>query len=191
MTCAQAAPLLAAYRRDDWAPRELDALGRHLADCPACRQNEATYRDVGFGVRELASITPPESFRARVFAAIEAEKAAMAGRPPVATAMVAVAEAPAFAATGDMQDTQPRLPVIRIRSTQVRRPVLPQRNIWQRAGLGLAAALLLSVVGARFIPLMEPGLANLAQSLLNATSQQQHHTPAPHQPASPNTGPTR
>ncbi|HEV2236813.1 MAG TPA: hypothetical protein VGR57_09160 [Ktedonobacterales bacterium] len=148
-------------------------MGRHLAECPACRQKEAAYRDVGVGVRQLASITPPESFRARVFAAIEAEKAAMAARPRVAAA-VAVA-APDLGAFADMEDTQPRLPVIRVRNTQVRRPVLAQRNIWQRAGLGLAAALLLSVVGARFIPLMEPGLANLAQSLLNATAQP-HHT---------------
>ncbi|HEY7983098.1 MAG TPA: hypothetical protein VID73_02955 [Ktedonobacterales bacterium] len=135
-------------------------------------------------MRQLASITPPASFRARVFAAIEAEKAATAGRPRVAAA-VAIADTPddaafiAFAALDDMEDTQPRLPIIRVRNTQVRRPMLPQRNVWQRAGLGLAAALLLSVVGARFIPLMEPGLANLAQSLLNATSQQQHHAPRP------------
>lgn len=167
----QAAPLLGAYRRDDWAPSDLAALGQHLASCPTCRQKEAAFRDVGFSVRELPSITPPESFRARVFAAIEAERAALA---PGAVA-VAVADAP----MGDsLEDTAPRLPVIRIRNPQVRRSILPQRSIWQRAGLGLAAALLLGLVGARFIPLMEPGLANLAQSLVNATTTQpQHHAP--------------
>jgi hypothetical protein len=177
--------LLGAYRRDDWAPNELEALGRHLAECAACRQKEATYRDVGFGVRQLASITPPESFRTRVFAAIAAEKVALAG----SAAAVAVADAPDVAA---MEDTQPRLPVIRIRSTQVRRPVMPQRSVWQRAGLGLAAALLLSVLGARFIPLMTPGLANLAQSLVNATAPQpQHHAPAPRTPSTHNSRPAR
>jgi hypothetical protein len=177
LTCAQAAPLLGAYRRDDWSPSELEALGQHLAECPACRQKEAAYRDVGFSVRQLTSITPLESFRARVFAAIEADQAARA--PSVAAVAVA---APASAS---LADTDPRLPVIRVRNTQVRRSLLPQRTMWQRAGLGLAAALLLSVVGARFIPLMEPGLANLAQSLVNATTQQ-HRAPPTH-----NTRPSR
>jgi hypothetical protein len=178
LTCAQAASLLGAYRRDDWAPSELEALGRHLAECAACRQKEAAYRDVGRGVRQLASITPPESFRARVFAAIAADQAALAG------SAAAVAAVPAAALDSvSMEDTQPRLPVVRIRSTQVRRPVMPHRSVWQRAGLGLAAAMLLSVLGARFIPLMTPGLANLAQSLVNATTAQpQHHAPAPRQP---------
>jgi hypothetical protein len=159
---------LGAYRRDDWAPRDLEALGLHLADCPACRQKEAAYRDVGAGVRQLSSITPPPEFRARVFAAIAADQAALAGRSAMAIT------APPVSAS--MEDTQPLLPVVRVRNTRVRRSMLPERNVWQRAGLGLAAALLIGVLGARFIPLIEPGLANLAQSLVNAgATQQQHH----------------
>jgi hypothetical protein len=165
---------LGAYRRDDWAPRELEALGLHLADCPACRQKEAAYRDVGAGVRQLSSITPPPEFRARVFAAIAADQAALAGRRAGAVAITA----PPVSAS--QVDTQPLLPVVRIRSTQVRRSLLPERNAWQRAGLGLAAALLIGALGARFIPLIEPGLANLAQSLVNAgATQPLHHSSAP------------
>jgi anti-sigma factor RsiW len=158
--------LLGAYRRDDWAPSELEALGQHLAACPACRQKEAAYRDVGFGVRQLPSITPPAAFRARVFAAIAAE-------PVAPRAAVAVASLGA-----SLEETDPRLPAIRVRNAHVRRSLMPQRSLWQRAGLGLAAALLLGVVGARFIPLMEPGLSSLAQSLVNAT--QPHHVPGTH-----------
>jgi hypothetical protein len=167
LTCAQAALLLGAYRRDDWAPSELEALGQHLAACPTCRQKEATYRDVGFDVRQMPSITPPAAFRARVFAAIAAEPVAPRSAATVATATSA-----------SLEDTDPSLPAIRVRNAHVRRPLVPQRSVWQRAGLGLAAALLLGVVGARFIPLMEPGLSNLAQSLVNAT--QPHHVPGTH-----------
>jgi hypothetical protein len=158
--------LLGAYRRDDWAPSELEALGQHLAACPACRQKEAAYRDVGFSVRQLPSITPPAAFRARVFAAIAAV--------PVAPQAVAIASA----TSASLEDTDPRLPVIRVRNAQVRRSLMPRRSVWQRAGLGLAAALLLGVMGARFIPLMEPGLSNLTQSIFNAT--QPHHAPGTH-----------
>ena len=59
MTCRRAHRLLAAYRRDDWSPRDRAALGQHLSTCSACRKIEFAYRSVGESVRQLPSITPP------------------------------------------------------------------------------------------------------------------------------------
>ena len=63
MTCRRAHRLLAAYRRDDWSPRDRAALGQHLNTCPACRKIEFAYRSVGESVRQLPSITPPPGYR--------------------------------------------------------------------------------------------------------------------------------
>ena len=77
MTCRRAHRLLAAYRRDDWAPRDRAALGQHLNSCSACRKIEFAYRSVGESVRQLPSITPPPGFREAVFAAIRADEQRM------------------------------------------------------------------------------------------------------------------
>ncbi|HEU5348366.1 MAG TPA: hypothetical protein VFU63_07115, partial [Ktedonobacterales bacterium] len=128
MTCTQARRLLAAYRRDDWLPGELEALGLHLAGCAACRRQEAAFRQVGEGVRQLPSITPADSFRASVFAAIRAEEA-RSGRSVQQMAS---------------EDTQPRLPVLR----PTGRPAASSRSrprvvLGVRAAIAVAAVLLI------------------------------------------------
>ncbi len=151
MTCAQVRPLLGAYRRDDWTPAELDDLGRHLAECAACRHKEATYRQVGAGIRLLPSITPPTSLRAGVFAAIRAE----------------TPNHEHFAS----KDTQPRLSAVRVRHSP-RRPSPRPSVIWTRGAVAVAAILLISLLGARLVPVVVPTLSNLAESLsvgLNGT----------------------
>src|SRR5579863_10402926 len=111
MTCARVRQVLAAYRRDEWSPAELEALGRHLASCAECRRVEATFREVGENVRQLPTITPPPSLRANVFAAIGKIAAEETPAPRSAVAMT-------------RDDTQPRLTAVR-RSTPdepLRRP---------------------------------------------------------------------
>jgi hypothetical protein len=155
LTCAQVRPLLGAYRRDDWTPAELDDLGRHLAECAACRHKEATYRQVGAGIRLLPSITPPASLRAGVFAAIRAE-------------------APNGARNHEhfaSKDTQPRMSAVRVRHSP-RRPRVRPSVIWTRGAVAVAAVLLISLLGARLVPVVVPTLSNLAESLsggLNGT----------------------
>jgi hypothetical protein len=149
MTCGQARRLLAAYRRDDWSPAQLDALGRHLAGCADCRRTEADFRQAGERVRQLPSIQPSPSLRQGVYAAIRAEQARR-GRP--------AAELARFAS----EDTQPGLRAIRP----------PRRRSAGGAlvrGAAVAAVVLLALAGARLMP-AAGGIAGLAASLTGAPS---------------------
>ena len=153
MTCRRAHRLLAAYRRDDWAPRDRAALGQHLTTCSACRKIEFAYRSVGESVRQLPSITPPRGFREAVFAAIRADEQRM-GR-----AVAALTEA----------DTSPELPVI----TSAHRPISlaaaaarKRRTIRINPRIALVAAaavIMLGVLSIQVLP--HSGLASLATSL--------------------------
>ena len=153
MTCRRAHRLLAAYRRDDWSPRDRSALGRHLSACPACRRVEVSYRGVGESVRQLPSITPPQGFREAVFAAIRAEEERM-GR---SVAVVAMTEA----------DTSPELPVI----PAAKRPASlaaarGRRAAWLNPRVALVAAaavVMFGLLSTQFLP--NSGLTSLATSL--------------------------
>ncbi len=151
MTCRRAHRLLAAYRRDDWSPRDRAALGQHLSACPACRKIEFAYRSVGESVRQLPSITPPPGFREAVFAAIRADEQRM-GR-----AVAALTEA----------DTSPELPII----TSEHRPISlaaarKRRTLRLNPRIALVAAaavIMLGVLSIQVLP--HSGLASLATSL--------------------------
>jgi hypothetical protein len=145
---------LGAYRRDDWLPAELDALGEHLRGCADCRRLEAAYRQTGEHIRQLPTITPPASFRAAVFAAIRAEDAKL-GRDIERVAN---------------DDTQPSLHAIRparppVRTWSQRGPVLGAR-----AAIGVAAALLLGIGLMRLAPAVAAGAPSLASSVSGALS---------------------
>src|SRR6185312_15550462 len=150
MTCKRAHRLLAAYRRDDWSPRDRAALGQHLSICSACRHLEASYRGVGESVRQLPSITPPPGFREAVFAAIRADEQRM-GR-----AVTALTEA----------DTSPELPVI----TAAQRPISLAAARKRRA----AWLLMLGLLATQVLP--RAGLASFAASLGFVHT---NNTPAP------------
>jgi cytoskeletal protein RodZ len=151
MTCRRAHRLLAAYRRDDWSPRDRAALGQHLSACSACRRIEFAYRGVGESVRQLPSITPPPGFREAVFAAIRADEQRM-GR-----AVASLTEA----------DTSPELPVI----SSAHRPisltaVRKRRAAWLNPRVALVAAVavvMLGVLAMQVLP--HSGLASLAANL--------------------------
>ena len=176
MTCRRAHRLLAAYRRDDWSPRDRAALGRHLSGCPACRRVEVSYRNAGESVRQLPSITPPPGFREAVFAAIRAEEQRM-GR-----AVVAMTEA----------DTSPELPVIPAAKHATRHPTgrpsslaslaaaRKRRAAWLNPRVALVAAaavVMLGLLSTQFLP--HSGLASLATSLgVLHNDNQQHVKPA-------------
>lgn len=153
MTCRRAHRLLAAYRRDDWSPRDRAALGRHLSACSACRRVEVSYRGVGESVRQLPSITPPTGFREAVFAAIRAEEERM-GR---SAAVAAMTEA----------DTSPELPVISV----AKRPISltaarKRRDAWLNPRVALVAAAAVVMLGLLTTQLQpHSGLASLATSL--------------------------
>ena len=151
MTCRRAHRLLAAYRRDDWSPRDRAALGQHLTTCAACRKIEFAYRSVGESVRQLPSITPPPGFREAVFAAIRADEQRM-GR-----AVAALTEA----------DTAPELPVITsahrpINLAEARKRRIPRLNP-RIALVAAAAVIMLGVLSIQVLP--HSGLASLATSL--------------------------
>lgn len=124
--------LLAAYRRDDWTPSDLDALTQHLTTCAECRQLEASYRRVGENIRQLPSITPPADFRERVFAAIQADQRHIA--PVVAQASRAI--------------TNPAIPVVRPAARVMRPSLVPFRPRVAFA-LTAAAVLLLCLISVR------------------------------------------
>ena len=151
MTCRRAHRLLAAYRRDDWAPRDRAALGHHLSACSACRKIEFAYRSVGESVRPLPSITPPPGFREAVFAAIRADEQRM-GRT-----VAALTEA----------DTSPELPVISSERQPISLATAHKRRtvrINPRIALVAAAAvIMLGVLSIQVLP--HSGLASLATSL--------------------------
>jgi hypothetical protein len=157
LTCAQARTLLGAYRRDDWPPAELEALGHHLGECAECRRVEAAYRQVGEGIRQLPSITPPAALRAAVFAAIRAEEAQRAGSLAQLTT----------------DDTQPRMPAL---GSAPRAPVTPLRPLvlGSRTAIAVAAVLLIGLSTARLVPALAQGLplvaGNLASFAENAVS---------------------
>lgn len=73
MKCEEVRVLLAAYRRSDWSIEEQRAVSQHLATCNPCRRWEVGARRVGEHLRQLPTITPPDSLRERVFAAIQRE----------------------------------------------------------------------------------------------------------------------
>lgn len=151
MTCRRAHRLLAAYRRDDWSPRDRAALGQHLSTCSACRRVEFSYRGVGESIRQLPSITPPPNFREAVFAAIRADEQRM-GR-----AVTTLTEA----------DTSPELPVI----SRAKQPVSlaaarKRRAAWLNPRVALAASaavVMLGLLSTQLLP--HSGLASLATSL--------------------------
>lgn len=161
MTCAQTRRLIAAYRRDDWSPDELAMFGAHVAGCAECRRIEAAFRTVGESVRQLPSITPPESLRTRVFAAIREESTS---RAPVLARM-----------TSD--ETQPKLPVVRGRAAG---PARRQFVLGTPAAIAVAAVLLLSLVGARLVPVIAHGLPSIAASLSNIAPNSVTSASAPH-----------
>jgi hypothetical protein len=138
--------MLAAYRRDDWPTADLAAFSRHLASCADCRRAEVDYRRTGEMIRHLPSITPPPEFREAVFAAIRAEERRLA--PEVARLSRAA--------------TNPELPVIRPAS----RPPRPVRvRLAPRVAL-VAAALLLSLVTAKVLPMLDPSMLDRAATRL-------------------------
>lgn len=160
ITCAQARLLLAASRRDEWAPAELTALSEHLSTCAACRQKQEAYRGVGEHIRELPTITPPASFRGAVFAAIEADRVKR--------------ESPA--ARLARADTDPELPVVRVRP--LTRPAARQgtatarRLTTTRIITGLAAAIVLAFLGAQAFADFNPGaLTNALSHILPGAVQ--------------------
>lgn len=160
LSCEQARQLLGASRRDDWTTEDLAALGQHLASCPACRKAQADYREVGELVRQLPSVVPPQSFRASVFAAIEADQQrirrrqvhgapAQVGRPAAALARFAGAE------------TDPSLVAVHASGTHVtanRPPVSISRRVASvvqentRIVAALAAMLLVTLLGVTLVP---------------------------------------
>lgn len=73
MNCEEVRLLLAAYRRSDWSEKEQRAANQHMSQCSDCRRYEVEARSVGERLRQLPTITPPDSLRARVFAAIKEE----------------------------------------------------------------------------------------------------------------------
>jgi hypothetical protein len=150
--------LLAAYRRDDWSPRDRAALGQHLTTCSACRKIEFAYRSAGESVRQLPSITPPPGFREAVFAAIRADEQRM-GR-----AVAALTEA----------DTSPELPIISSAHRPISLPAARKRRairVNPRVALVAAAAVvMLGVLSIQVLP--HSGLASLAASLGAAHSSQ-------------------
>jgi len=138
--------MLAAYRRDDWPTADLAAFSRHLASCADCRRAEVDYRRTGEMIRHLPSITPPPEFREAVFAAIRAEERRLA--PEVARLSRAA--------------TNPELPVIRLAP----RPPRPARaRLAPRLAL-VAAALLLSLVTAKLLPMLDPSTLDRAATRL-------------------------
>lgn len=157
MTCTEARLLLATSRRDEWTPAELSAISEHLGTCAACRQKQEAYRGVGEHIRELPTIVPPASFRAQVFAAVEADRA----RHESPAARLAQA------------DTDPELPVVRVlprthrsgQATSTRRGPQPAR-----IAAGLAAALVIGVLGAQAVGDFNPGVLSNAFSHLNPGS---------------------
>ncbi len=93
---------------------------------------EADFRGVGERIRRLPSITPPESMRAAVFAAIAAEQ------HRVTPAVVALSRAA----------TDPAMPIVRLTRRPPRRDPL---HLGLRVAL-IAAALMLTFLAARFMP---------------------------------------
>lgn len=132
LPCARARRMLVAYRRDDWAPSEWDALQVHLRGCGPCRQLQESYRLVGSQVRRIETITPPVEFRARVFAAIAAEQQ----RSLSPAARLAHAE------------TQPAIPVVRARPVPLRQPRRAVMPAGMQVVVGLAAVLVVALVVA-------------------------------------------
>jgi hypothetical protein len=166
MTCAQARRLLSAYRRDDWLSGELEALGAHLAGCAACRRIEAAYRQVGEGIRQLPTITPPPSLRAAVFAAIHAE---------------ATHDAPSLTQL-TTEETQPQLAALpgggprpNARPNARRRPLV----LGTRTAIAAAAVLLFGLFSARMLPAMIQGFPSVAGSISTAVQQALEGTQAP------------
>jgi hypothetical protein len=127
-------------------------LGEHLSRCAECRRAEAIYRETGEHIRQLPTITPPDSFRAAVFAAIRAEEAKI-GRTVEQVAS---------------DDTQPNLPALKpmpVRSWSPRGAV-----VGARAAIAVAAVLLLSLGVARAAPSLVAGVPRLASYLSGALS---------------------
>lgn len=158
MTCAHACQLLAASRRDEWTPEEMTALSEHLSTCVACRQRQEAYRGVGERVRQLPTIIPPPSFKARVFAAIEADQAQ---RESPATRLARA-------------DTDPAIPIVRAYPRNVRRRA-PQRHAPQpqvvRVVAALAAVLVFAVLASQAVNGFSSGsLSNAFSHILPGTS---------------------
>lgn len=135
MTCHQARQQLAAYRRDDWTVVEMRALADHLAGCAECRQVEALYRRAGESIRLLPSFVPDAAFRARVFAAIEAEKSRMG---------------PA-ALRASRAETEPSLPVVRAPVTGITPMRRRAPSPVARAAMAIAAVLALALFALQLI----------------------------------------
>jgi hypothetical protein len=156
MTCIQARAQLATYRRDDWTANEMRVLSEHLANCAACRQIEAAYRQVGESLRLLPTITPDATFRNRVFAAITAEQR----------------RASPAALQASRATTDPSLPVVR---APVDAPFARRRpGPLAMAALVAAAVLLLSLVTMQWLSARANTLAANLSRETNVASVQSH-----------------
>ena len=168
MTCAEARPLLAAYRRDDTTAEESAALVTHLAACEACQTVEASFRRAGTLVRHLRTEVPPPSFRAAVFAAIAEEQRRLT-KYETPAARLARAE------------TDPGLPVVRALPASLAGRQFPRaatrRGVPRVSGpavAAMAAVLLLGVFTAHALP--GGGFAALGAALGGVFG---HHPPPP------------
>ncbi len=169
LSCEQVRRLLGASRRDDWTTDELEALGAHLRACPDCRKVEARYREVGEQVRQLPSTPAPAWFRGRVFAAIAADQQRIAqhiarrrmhaapshspGRAPSWAGRSAAALAGVARVAG--AETDPSLAAVRRVPPQprpLRQRVAAAVQANTRIVAGLAAMLLLALLGATLVP---------------------------------------
>ena len=62
--CEFLAPLLSAYADDELWGADRDRVGRHLAECGACRATLASYRLMGEALRDAVSAAPARDFSA-------------------------------------------------------------------------------------------------------------------------------
>lgn len=162
MKCEDVRLQLAAYRRSDWSVEEQRLVRHHLDECAECRKWETESRRVGERLRELPTITPPADFRARVFAAIQADQIEQSLQSslevpiqqsaqqeiPVPLSLRTYASAAAQGAVID--------PEIRNRVTETANSKNRPQRVWfgRATAIGTIAALLAMMFTIRFAPLM-------------------------------------
>ncbi|HEX6818061.1 MAG TPA: hypothetical protein VF120_06760 [Ktedonobacterales bacterium] len=177
LSCELARQFLGASRRDDWTTEELGALAQHLESCPACRKAQAEYREVGELVRQLPSLAPPPSFRASVYAAVQADQQRIRRRQ--AHGAPSTISRPAALARLATADTDPALVAVHVRSGRALPPAPPSRRVMYalkentRVVAALAAMLLVALLGVTLVPaspffLFASGATSLAQYTADA-----------------------